>query len=321
MKRLTTILVALALGLVWAGVWLWFGGTPSTSDTATATGATGKGQVEQGKQMLPTESTARSVALDPAMRSVPRLADAVPGKAYEAADWPALPSIDLPVLAVFETLRARALKGDTGAACRLTFDLTTCRAMMPHRTRIERGNPAPNPAPLAPRDAAGQLKLLQRCQGLDDRHLAEQYGMLKRSAMGGHELSLGYYLSGELFRSAPGPNIDFLDDYRAEAPRLFEAALQQGSLSAMVMPMAAQFGAPTPFLPQELSNNPFEIESLAIMANLVRPNLPFGAGRSDGKREMDQIRQRSSLSPEQFSAAEKLARQRQTALEAGSASR
>jgi len=243
------------------------------------------------------------------MRAVPALPRSGEATPYRAVDWPELPATDAPVVSVFETLRARAKQGDAGAACRLSQDLMACRAVLPNRERITRGQPIANLAPFMPHENAAQRALLNRCQGVNETHLGEQYAMLKQTALAGHEIALGLYLTGELFRRSPGAFIDHLDDYRAEAPRMFESAIQQGSLTAAVLPMMMTTGSPTPFLPESLRHNDFELQSLAILAEIARPQLPGKPGTPNGQG-IDRLRRETNLTKEQFAAAELLARER-----------
>lgn len=307
MKKILPIAILVVLGI---GGWLVYRpfDDPAASIRPTQGAASA---VSQGSApALDVDETSNAPAT--AMRAVPPLPPSGESRPYRASDWPELPPTEAPIVSVFDTLRARAKQGDAGAACRLSQDLMACRTILPNRERISRGKPIANLAPFMPHENTAQRALLNRCQGVNETHLGEQYAMLKQTALAGHEIALGMYLTGELFRRTPGAFIDHLDDYRAEAPRMFESAIQQGSLTAAVLPMMANSGAPTPFLPEPLQHNAFELQSLAILAELARPQMPRSADASQGQG-VDRLRRESALSEAQFAAAESLARERHRA--------
>lgn len=256
-----------------------------------------------------TPAVAEDPGLSASMR-VPTLASTNRSGPYRPADWPALPAPEAPVAAVFDTLQDRARRGDAGAACRLVFDLTSCRQALTFRLAIERGKDAPPDGFGMPRDNAGQRQLLSRCQGLGARHFSAQYGLLKQSALAGHELSLGFYLSGELFRRDATAHIDFLDDFRAEAPRMFESALQQGSVSAAALAGLAESGSPVPFLPEAVRDDPVERQAMALLSLSAIAGQASGPSRNVIETMREQMRRQTTLTPEAFARAEQLAAER-----------
>lgn len=279
---------------------------PAT-EAATPTGQPVRAGKASGRAGGETTATELPGARPP---FVPRLARSDIPSPYRADDWPELPPPDAPLAAVFDTLADRARRGDAGAACRLVFDLGACRQALDSRLAIERGKDIAPTWPGVPTDNASQRRVLARCQGLGKQHFAAQYGMLKQTALAGHEPSLGYYLSGELFRRDAGAQIDFLEDFRSEAPRIYTAALQQGSPSAAALSGFVESGGPVPFLPEAVRHNAVERQSLVLLAleAMSTQDGMMSQARIDQMRA--QARRQTTLTPEEFAVAERLAKER-----------
>ncbi|MBK8286050.1 MAG: hypothetical protein IPK97_14905 [Ahniella sp.] len=164
--------------------------------------------------------------------------------------------------------------------------------------------------PFFPRAKADQKSLIDRCQGIDAVHLSEQYPMTKRAALGGHETALAMYLSGSAFRSEGAANLPFLDDWRQESPRIFEAAMRNGSMTALLAALQNEFGSPSIFLPVQ---DPFEQEAQRLVLLFATQNLPSEFGAPDLAQGLASLRTRTLLSNSEFDRAESLARTRAAA--------
>lgn len=272
----------------------------------------------------PTLAVAEGAKVTAQMESVAESGDAEPmaamrvvrfvGQAqasFEPAQWPALPDADVPVLALFDTLRARAEQGDASAACRLALELEQCRDLDSQRLAIERGSEVASIGAVAMIKSPEAQKerarfLLNRCSGLGDGHYRSAYDLTKRAALAGHRASLGRYLSGELFVADLGHNIDYLEDFRSEGPRLLEAAVQRGSLSALSMLANQPMGADSA-VPEAVRSDPIEAASLKRLWQLVLSGMQGGRATADTGVgvERDQL-----MSAEDQAAAEALAQER-----------
>lgn len=244
------------------------------------------------------------------MNPVPLLADQIREIAAPAPSWPDLPPVDAPLRGVFDTLRSRALRGDTSAACRLAIDLGRCRAVVLAGQDIAEGRFIAIEFPMLPRAPEARKRWLPRCQGIDAVQLREEYGMLKRAALGGHETALSLYLGGDLFVADGAANLPFLDDWRAESPRVFQAALRNGSMTALLMARSADQAYPAPFLE---ARQPFDIEVLRLLLLHAGTKLPAAFGVGDSEDLMARLREQSMLDAAGFAEADALARQRAAA--------
>ncbi|AVP96689.1 hypothetical protein C7S18_05485 [Ahniella affigens] len=262
MKRLLLIVPAVLVLLVGAVVLL-----PHSAQMPEAMRAEAARPVE--RVVASSFSAAIPPNAEPAMAMrVVQLADAT-DTPYSPAQWPALPSLDAPVLSLFDTLKARAEQGDAGAACRLVMELEQCRELEDMRLTIERGRADQIIGQLAMiRSLEARAErarfLLNRCSGLADTHYRAAYDMTKRAAIAGHRPSLARYLSGGVFSQDLGLSIDFLEDYRTEAPRILEASVQRGSLQALSMLANAPVGSNIA-IPDAVRDNPVEVASLKLL--------------------------------------------------------
>lgn len=243
-----------------------------------------------------------------AMRPIPTLAADSPGTAWDASAWPELPPVDAPLRSVFDTLRSRALRGDASAACRLAVDLGRCRVVALAAGEIAAGALVPDDRSLLPRDREARKAWLARCQGVDAGQRREEYGMLKRAALAGHETALSLYLDGQLFVSDGAANLAYLDDWRAEAPRVFDAAVRNGSMTAQLLAANAERGKPAPFLQSDA--DPFDAEVRRLLTLFASLKLPAEFGAPEESDALARLRQRSVLDARRFAEAEALARQR-----------
>lgn len=304
MKRLLLILPAL-LALVVAVVLLLPQSAPTPEVMRLAVAQPDEGFVVSEHSAI-VESNATPVT---AMRVV-QLADA-PETAYSPAEWPALPDLETPVRSLFDTLKTRAEQGDAGAACRLVMELDQCRELEDMRLTIERGKADQIIGQLAMirslEERAQRARfLLNRCSGLSDEHYRAAYDMTKRAAIAGHRASLSRYLSGGVFSQNLGLSIDFLDDYRTEAPRILEASVQRGSLQALSMLANSPAGADIA-IPDAVRDNPIEAASLKLLWQRVMRDMQ-NQSNSASQPPLDESLSR--LSDVEQSAAKALAESR-----------
>lgn len=304
MKRLLLILPIL-IALVVGVVLLLPLSTPTPEAMRTAVA-----EPDAGAVVLDHSAILESNAVPATAMRVVTLADA-PETAYSPAQWPALPDLETPVLSLFDTLKARAEQGDAGAACRLVMELDQCRELEDMRLTIERGKADQIIGQLAMirslEERAQRARfLLNRCSGLADVHYRAAYDMTKRAAIAGHRASLARYLSGGVFSQNLGLSIDFLDDYRTEAPRILEASVQRGSLHALSMLANSPAGADIA-IPDAVRNNPIESASLKLLWQQVMQDMQ---NQSDSARQPPNEESLSLLSDVDQATAKALAESR-----------
>lgn len=174
----------------------------------------------------PAPATQSPVVRDPPARAMRPLPPTLP-----AAEWHPLPSEALPLSAVLPELKVRADRGDASAACRLAAELGFCR-----RTRLERPVPAPLPHE---RDARGNppgprfLRPEAHCAGVPEDELMAHHAYTRQAALAGNIAAIEEYVSGRSLFMDLHANAQWLETYRAEAPRLVESAVQAGSIAML----------------------------------------------------------------------------------------
>ncbi|MBK8287001.1 MAG: hypothetical protein IPK97_20235 [Ahniella sp.] len=147
--------------------------------------------------------------------------------------WQALPPNELPLAGAYAVLKSRADRGDAPAACRLAAELGHCRNVIHERdvgpSRYQASGGAESPDKMSARKAR-----LAHCSGVDKAWLADEAGYTRQAALAGNLAAMEAYVSGWFFGSDVYASSVYLEDYRREAPRLAEAALQAGSFGILV---------------------------------------------------------------------------------------
>jgi len=149
--------------------------------------------------------------------------------------WAPLPPVTMPLAATWPILKARADRGDAPAACRLAVELGRCRHVLRHRTRILQGDdPALSPNARSAMTEADWQSRVAHCAGVDARWLPEQIAYTRQAALAGNLVAIEAYVNASVFLADMHAGTHYYEDYAREAPRLVEAAIQAGSLPAVL---------------------------------------------------------------------------------------
>lgn len=153
---------------------------------------------------------------------------------FDPSAWPALPPDDAPVAEVLEGLRARATRGDHGAACWLGVALNECIAW--------RDSTAPVVAePDVVTDNANlkQLERLdaglaqsQRCASVPDATLLEGAAYLRQAAFAGNLVAIERFINMDVLPPTRLPEGAALRQVLADHQALVWVGLASGSWSA-----------------------------------------------------------------------------------------
>lgn len=174
-----------------------------------------------------------------------------------AATTQPLPPIDAALDSILPELERRVQAGDSRAACRLSFELLGCVAMMSengenHRQRLASGEEQATKrgdAAAANRYAQRQLDFLQRqqaCSRVPEATLAQAEDLLVQAARAGVPHAMLAYARGHAFPEGPlgqAPlHHELFDPWRREAPAMVERLAQAGNVAAISMMQQGYLG-------------------------------------------------------------------------------
>lgn len=207
------------------------------------------------------------------------IAQVAPGFAAEP-----LPPLDAKIADIYDTLKARAERGDGKAACRLAIELQQCvwreaiiqdldRATRRMENRPPSGNTDPRQAEwesrmldMAQRQVDYAAALDARCKGLSDAQVAGHVDWWRTAALSGHVPSLVHYAKGDAFRlNATLDNLERLGTYKNDAERLMRAAAAAGSPEALQQLLIAYAPERSPrgtLLQQAIAPDPAEAQAI-----------------------------------------------------------
>ena len=213
-----------------------------------------------------------------------------------------LPSLDMPVAAMFDDLKRRADRGDARASCRLAVELINCNqleslAQMGYMQNSESAEKSLTESGLlmaANSVATQQIRQLEsakRCDGIseDQRRLAGNY--LLQAASAGIPEAMIRYAEGQ---SVTDGNSMFgllqdkgFDQWRSNAVALLEKALRHGEPAAVFVLYVANSDNNSP-IGGLIADDPVKAYSYRLLMNRLR-------GKSDTPA--------SKLSPQQIEEA------------------
>lgn len=157
-----------------------------------------------------------------------------------------LPPEDTPFRLVADNLKARALEGDAGAACRLALEYQKCNLA---QQQISHANDVTStskhesdevPEVALPIDKAKFYANLTHCEGAEEVNASEISRMWRRSAENGNLAAMVNYAAGNAFSAAS--TLDTAEEliiYRKIAPQISRSAINRGSGLALLSLAAA----------------------------------------------------------------------------------
>ncbi|MEF9419880.1 hypothetical protein AB8807_15215 [Xanthomonas campestris pv. olitorii] len=157
-----------------------------------------------------------------------------------------LPPENTPFRLVADNLKARALKGDAGAACRLALEYQKCnlaQQQISHAddvTSTSQDESDGVPEIALPLDKAKFYANLAHCEGTEEVNASEISRMWRRSAENGNLAAMVNYAAGNAFSVAS--TLDTAEEliiYRKIAPQISQSAINRGSGLALLSLAAA----------------------------------------------------------------------------------
>lgn len=235
MKRIVFVVTVLLVLALIGSLPLWLA---ASHDLAPSPGTRPEGSASGALRVVdsgPAPATSVPQRASPTRRDVP---PSPPGS------WQSLPPVTMPLAATWSILRARADHGDAPAACRLAADLNWCRYARGHRDEILAGSDPSRRFRSTPIDSAKDRKAsLDFCAGVDAAWFGEQAGLTRQAALAGNLAAIEEYIRGDVLLADLRAGSFHFEDFVREAPKLADAAIQSGSLTAVhVLQTASEFG-------------------------------------------------------------------------------
>jgi hypothetical protein len=194
-----------------------------------------------------TDPTPDAAPIAPPATNAGPMAGATPDLAAAAPPRPArqpLPPPGTPIAQIADSLKIRADRGDSQAACRLAMELVRCQRLEESKSMQWFGGPPDvmleqrGNLEAADRFAEMQIRaieLLQQCQALDPALLAQAPAYLAAAARAGEPEAMLHFALGSHHGGSGGnfmADPDF-DRWRRESPAMLLRAAQAGRMDAL----------------------------------------------------------------------------------------
>lgn len=240
-KPFLVLFVMIAAGAVL--VWRLDSAAPDISSVGMNKAATNDGDSSTPSARSPDDKNRSEESSSEVVSSLqgPSRQDEAPRPRFDPSAWPPLPDAGFRTADHIASMRARADKGDAGAACWLAIEFTQCQFTRTIDRRV-RGRTysgkdagkggAKELAWLANEES--RLAALAHCQGVTEADTRDTLHYLRQAALGGSKPALNRIIDHDAVSLGPGfPDGDLLRNVLEERDAYLIAGLKGGVPSAL----------------------------------------------------------------------------------------